>query len=89
MPRTIADNDVDEVSFQWGFAVGVFAGLLFGILFGVLRWRTEAVQAEEAKQALGEVTRYHETCALNLKYERENPLCPTPPKPSVLNGGRQ
>lgn len=88
MPRTIADNDVDEVSFQWGFAVGVFAGLLFGILFGVLRWRTEAVQAEEAKVALVEVTRFHQSCAMNLAYEREHPMCPAP-KPLALNGGKQ
>lgn len=77
MPKTAADNNVDEWSFQLGLAIGVFAGLLFGTMFGVLRWRTQAVQAEECKVAVVEIARYHEACAIELKYERENPVCPT------------
>jgi len=81
MTRVIADDDVDEKSFIIGIVLGTIAGLLFGLLFGVLRWRTEAVQVEECKVALREVARFHESCALNLKYERENPVCPGPSRP--------
>ena len=89
--RVIADDDVDEKSFTIGMLVGVFAGLLLGVLFGVLRWRTQAVQVEECKRALHEVARFHESCALELGYEREHPVCPAPvPRQLVgLNGGRQ
>ena len=84
----IADNDVDERSFQLGVGLGVIVGLLFGVLFGVLRWRTEAVQVEECKVALGEVARFHESCALNLSYERANPVCPAPNPMKTVAVGR-
>ena len=73
---TAPTDDVDEPSFILGMVLGTIAGLLFGVLFGVLRWRTEAVQVEECKVALTEVARFHESCALNLAYERKYPVCP-------------
>lgn len=76
MTIRVDDGDLHEPSFILGMVIGTFAGLLFGVLFGVLRWRTEAVQVEECKVALTEVARFHESCALNLKYEREHPVCP-------------
>lgn len=86
----IADNDVDERSFQLGVGLGVIVGLLFGVLFGVLRWRTEAVQVEECKVTLTQVARFHESCNLNLSYERANPVCPAASalKTTAVIGGR-